>query len=183
MYGIVNRAIQDLVSETFGEEKWEIIKEKSGIDVDFFISTEPYDDDITYQLAGAISEEMTIPVHDVLFAFGEWWVLKTARQKYGGMMESGGASLKEFLVNLPVFHNRFLIMYPKLSPPEFTISHSEESSIWVHYRSKRIGLQDFVRGILSGLGEMYATPVHIELLQSRDDGSDHEIFKVSWQGL
>jgi len=33
---------------------------------------------------------------------------------------------------------------------------------------------------LSGLGQMYETPVNIELLQSRSEGSDHEIFKVSW---
>jgi hypothetical protein len=27
---------------------------------------------------------------------------------------------------------------------------------------------------------MYETPVIIELLESRDDGKNHEIFKVSW---
>ena len=49
MYGIVNKAIQDLVTETFGEDKWEAIKEKSTVDVEFFLSNEPYDDDITYK--------------------------------------------------------------------------------------------------------------------------------------
>jgi len=38
-------------------------------------------------------------------------VLKTAKEKYGSMMESGGNNLKEFLVNLPEFHNRFMMMY------------------------------------------------------------------------
>ena len=33
MYGIVNKAIEELVIENFGEQKWEIIKEKSGVDV------------------------------------------------------------------------------------------------------------------------------------------------------
>jgi len=27
---------------------------------------------------------------------------------------------------------------------------------------------------------MYDTPVTLELLEDRDSGSDHEIFKVSW---
>lgn len=56
MYGIVNKAIEDLVKVNFGEDKWDAIKEKSGVDVDFFISNEPYDDEITYKLAGAASE-------------------------------------------------------------------------------------------------------------------------------
>jgi hypothetical protein len=71
-----------LVSETFGPEIWILVKEKSGVDVDFFISTEPYDDDITYNLAIAVSEEMQMPLSDVLIAFGEWWILKTGRLLY-----------------------------------------------------------------------------------------------------
>ncbi len=180
MYGIVNKAIEDLVIENFGEQKWDAIKERSGVDVDFFISNEPYDDDITYKLAGAVSEEMNITVSAVLESFGEWWVLRTGKEKYGGLMEAGGNGLREFLVNLPVFHNRVMLIYPKLTPPEFKVSDAEERSIHVHYFSKRLGLQDFVRGLLSGLGKMYNTPATVELIQSRDDGFDHEIFKVSW---
>ena len=55
MYGIINKAIENLVVEKFGVEKWEIIKLKSGINIDFFLSNEPYDDAITYKLAGAIA--------------------------------------------------------------------------------------------------------------------------------
>jgi hypothetical protein len=45
MFGIINNAIEDLV-----KEKWESIKEERGIDVDFFISDQTYDDSITYDL-------------------------------------------------------------------------------------------------------------------------------------
>lgn len=180
MYGIVNKAIQDLVTETFGADKWEAVKEKSAVDVDFFLSNEPYDDSITYKLVGAASEVLGIPAGDVLQAFGEWWVLKTGKEKYGGLMEAGGNNLKEFLVNLPLFHNRIMLMYPKLTPPEFKVSNVEENSIHVHYHSERDGLQEFVRGLMSGLGKMYEVEVGVELLQSRGDGSSHEIFKVSW---
>ena len=83
MYGIVNKSIEELVIENFGEEKWELIRKRSGIEVDYFISNEPYDDNITYLLAGAISEEMNVPLDKVLFLFGEWWILKTTKEKYG----------------------------------------------------------------------------------------------------
>jgi hypothetical protein len=180
MYGIVNKAIEDLVKENFGDEKWEAVKTCSNVDVDYFLSNEPYDDDITYKLAGAISEEMDMHVHAVLQALGEWWILRTSKEKYGGLMEAGGNNLKEFLVNLPAFHNRVMLMYPKLTPPEFQVSDIEDNSIHVHYHSKREGLQEFVRGLLSGLAKMYDTEVEIELIQSRNDGESHEIFKVSW---
>lgn len=180
MYGIVNKAIEDLVKTNFGEEKWDLIKEKSGVDIDLFLSNEPYDDDITFKLAIASADVLGLTVGQVLNAFGEWWVLKTGKEKYGGLMQAGGNNLKEFLVNLPMFHNRIMLMYPKLTPPEFKVSHLEENSIHVHYHSKRQGLQEFVRGLLSGLGKLYEVAPEIELIQSRDDGFSHEIFKVSW---
>jgi hypothetical protein len=180
MYGIVNKAIQDLVITNFGEQKWEDIRERSGIEEDFFISSEPYDDAITYKLAVAISEEMNMSVSDVLITFGEWWVIKTTKEKYAGLMESGGSTLREFLVNLPLFHNRVMLIYPKLTPPEFKVSDVSDKSLNLHYFSKREGLQEFVRGLLQGLGKMFDTPVEIELLHTRDQGDTHEIFKVSW---
>jgi Haem-NO-binding len=180
MYGIVNKAIEELVIANFGEEKWETIKANSDIDVDYFISNEPYDDDITYKLAGAVSQEMQMTVADVLTAFGEWWILKTSKEKYGSLLSTGGESLRAFLIHLPDFHTRVMLMYPKLTPPEFKITHIEANSVQVHYFSKREGLQEFVRGLLQGLSKLYETETQIELLQTRDEGSSHEIFKVTW---
>jgi len=180
MYGIVNKAIEELVTTNFGEEKWEAIRLRSGIDIDFFISSEAYDDDITFKLAIAVSEEMGMTVSDVLIALGQWWVLKTTKEKYGGLMEAGGKDLREFLINLPLFHNRVMLIYPKLTPPEFKVTDITENSIHLHYLSKREGLQDFVRGLIQGLGIMYNTPVTINLIQTRDEGNSHEIFNVIW---
>ena len=180
MYGIVNKAIEELVVANFGEDKWEAIKLRSGVDVDYFISSEPYDDDLTFKLAQAVSDEMGMTLSAVLIAFGEWWVMKTTKDKYGGLLEAGGNNLKEFLINLPLFHNRVMLIYPKLTPPEFKVTDVTENSLNMHYFSKREGLQDFVRGLLQGLSMMYNTPVKINLIQTRDEGCSHEIFNVIW---
>jgi hypothetical protein len=97
-----------------------MLLERSGIDLDF-ISNEPYDDDITFKLAIAVSEEMNMSIGAVLIAFGECH--ENYIRKIPGLMNSGGINLKEFLVNLPVFHNRIMLIYPKLTTPEFKVSH------------------------------------------------------------
>lgn len=180
MYGIVNKAIEDLVKENFGAEKWELIKARSGVEEDFFISNEPYDDAITYKLAIASAEELGISVDQVLEVFGEFWVLRTSKEKYGGLMEAGGNNLREFLLNLPVFHNRVMLVYPKLTPPEFKVEMQEENNVKVHYFSKREGLQGFVKGLLQGLGKMYNTPCTVQMVQSRASGAPNDAFMVSW---
>ena len=181
MYGIVNKAIEELVITKFGHQKWEVIRNLSGIDHEFFISSESYDDDITFKLANAIALEMEINLDDVLIAFGEWWVVKTTKEKYGNLMEAGGNNLKDFLLNLPMFHNRVMLLYPKLTPPEFRVSDVTEFSLHLHYLSQRQGLREFVRGLIQGLGIVFKTKVVIELLQSREGGNSHEIYKISWQ--
>lgn len=180
MYGIINIAISDLVKENFGEDNWIAIKKRIGTEADYFLSNEPYHDSITYNLATAVAEEMQMPLVKVLELFGEWWILRTAKEKYGGLMELGGSNLKEFLLNLPMFHNRVMLIYPKLTPPEFKITDVTHNSVQLHYYSKRLGLREFVRGLLQGLGKMYNTPVFIEILEKNTDNPNHEIFKVSW---
>jgi hypothetical protein len=180
MYGIVNKSLEELVKSEFGLDVWNNVKKRSGVDVDFFISNEPYDDDVTYKLAIAVSEEVNLPLGKVLYTFGEWWILKTTIEKYGGLMHSGGSSLKEFLMNLPEFHNHIMLMYPKLTPPEFKVSDLTENSIHVHYFSKRIGLGDFVNGLLMGLATMFNTPATVTLMESNPDITNHAVFKVTW---
>ena len=180
MYGIINKSIGELVTNNFGEDKWQAVLNKSGMEDAYFISNEAYDDAITYKLAGTVAEVMNISLEQVLFAFGEWWILETTRTKYGGLLQSGGNNLKEFLINLPLFHNHIMLLYPKLTPPEFRISDVSDNSIYVHYYSKRAGLQEFVKGLLSGLSKLFTTETVIEHIDSKDKGNDHEIFKVSW---
>lgn len=180
MYGIVNDAIQGLVTTNFGEEAWEQIKSKSKVDVDLFLSHESYSDQSTFDLAIAASEVLDLPLKDVLFAFGEYWVLVTAKQKYGPLIESGGYTLKDFLLYLPDLHNRVMLIFPNLKPPEFKVSAVQERELHLHYISERNGLKNFVLGLISGLGKLYETEIEVEVLQCREEGADHEIFQIRW---
>ena len=180
MYGIVNKAIQGLVTENFGLESWQKIKEKSGVSVDAFLSNEPYPDQTTFDLAIAASEVLKIELKDILLSFGEYWVLKTGQESYGSLMKAGGDNLKSFLINLPNFHSRVMLIYPNLTPPEFKITDVEENSINVHYISTRNGLHYFMYGLLQGLGKMYKVEIKIEILALKSDGAANDVFKVRW---
>jgi hypothetical protein len=94
-------------------------------------------------------------------------------------MEAGGNDLKEFLINLPLFHNRVMLIYPKLTPPEFKVTDITENSINLHYFQKRRP-SGFCKRFNSRISKMYNTPVTINLVQTRDEGSSHEIFNVIW---
>ena len=83
MYGLVNRAIEDLIVENHGTEVWGQICAKAGLPREPFISMDSYSDAVTYKLVGAVSEVLDIPAEQVLEAFGRYWTLYTAEKGYG----------------------------------------------------------------------------------------------------
>jgi len=180
MYGMVNKAVEEMVCMHHGESVWEQIKSRAGVDVDVFMSNEPYPDEITYRLVGAASEVLNLPAEQVLEAFGEHWVLHTARDAYGGLLQAAGSSLPEFLRNLPNFHSRVAMIFPKLQPPRFECTDVAADSLRLHYFTHRDGLAPFVVGLMHGLGKMYATPVSVRQAESRAEGADHDVFDVRW---
>ena len=178
MYGIVYKAIRDYVITTFGAELWEVIKAKSGVTLDFSLTEQPYNDDITYKLAEAVSGETGMPIDEVLTAFGEQVIEHT--RTLNGFMDSRGDNLKDYLVNLPNFHNRIMLIYPELTPPEFRISQIAVESLYLHYISKRGGLRDFIKGYLKGLAKVFNEKVTVEPIQPLNENTPQEVFKISW---
>lgn len=180
MYGMVNKAIEEMVCQGHGEEAWERIRQRAGVDVEVFVRNQSYDDVCTYQLVGAAATELGLPAEAVLRAFGEYWVQYTGKAGYQALMAAGGSSLQEFLLNLPNLHTRVIMLYPKLVPPTFECTDLGERSLLLHYRSHRQGLTEFVVGLVRGLGLMFATPVEVTIHESRAQGADHDVFRVSW---
>ena len=105
MYGLVNKAIQDLISNKFGEDKWQEIKKLSGFEDDFFIGLQPYPDSVTYDLVKNASKVLGADASVVMEAFGEYWILYTANEGYGEMMDLAGDTLTDFLNNLDMLDN------------------------------------------------------------------------------
>ncbi|MBD2346906.1 heme NO-binding domain-containing protein [Anabaena subtropica] len=181
MYGLVNKAIQDMVCSRFGEDIWQEIKQKADIDIDVFISMEGYPDDTTHKLVKAASVVLGLSPSEIMQAFGEFWVQYTSEEGYGEMMDMSGDTLPEFLENLDNLHARVGISFPKLQPPSFECSDIEENHMNLHYRSNREGLAPMILGLVKGLGTRFDTEVDITQTQNRDDGADHDEFLVKYQ--
>lgn len=180
MYGLVNKAVEDMISDQFGDAKWGAIKAKAGVDVEAFVSNQPYPDEITYALVGAATQVLQVSQDELLIRLGKHWVLKTAAENYGPMMKSGGKNLREFLINLPNFHTRVAMLYPQLKPPLFTYSNLTNTSLMLHYHTHRPGLTMFVVGLVQGLGQYYNTPVQCDVADSKDAGGNHDVFAIRW---
>lgn len=179
MYGMVNKAIQGMIVRDHGEAVWRAVAQRAEIDAEIFVSNRTYDDSVTYALVGAASSVLGLSARDVLFAFGRFWILTTAREGYGPLMDASGATLRAFLRGLPTFHTRVVLSLPALRPPTFTLVDESPTHVRLRYESERAGLVPFVEGLLDGLAEHYRERVTVLHEQHADVGGQ-DVFLIVW---
>lgn len=180
MYGIVNRAVEELIIERFGIDKWEEIKQKAGFNSEGFMTLKPYPDALTFKLVGAASEILNVPADTLLEAFGEYWILYTAEKGYGEMLNLAGDSFPSFLKNLNMLHGRVSNLMPELAPPQFECRNEKENSIELIYRSHRNGMIPMLYGLIKGLAKRFNKEVVIEEIDSSVEENTTVIFLLTW---
>ena len=178
MYGVINRAIEELVVSMKGEPGWRSVCAHAGLASDGFVSMQSYDDDVTYRLVDAVSHRLGLPASQVLEVFGEYWITYTAKEGYGGMLEAGGKSLREFLGNLNDMHGRIGTIFPQLRMPLFRVTPVSDAAFLLHYASTRPGLSPMIVGLVRGLAKRFDQDVSVVLQQPRQTQQDEDIFLV-----
>jgi Haem-NO-binding len=181
MYGLVNKAIADMVVTRFGTETWDEIRQKAHVEVDSFLSMEGYPDDVTHRLVKAASVVLNLTAAQIMEAFGEFWVDYTAQEGYGEMLDMSGDNLPEFLQNLDNMHARVGVSFPKLKPPSFECNETDENTLSLEYRSEREGLTPMVVGLVKGLGTRFDTEVDVTQTKSREEGADCDEFSIKYK--
>ncbi|MFM7194279.1 MAG: heme NO-binding domain-containing protein [Bacteroidota bacterium] len=180
MYGLVNKAIRDLIVENFGTEKWSEICRISDFPDEEFVAMSPYPDALTYTLVGNASKVLGADASVLLDKFGEYWVLYTANEGYGDLLSLSGNNLAEFLGNMDMLHNRIAGIMPDLKPPKFRTRNQQDRSIELEYYSHREGLTPMIFGLIRGLGKRFGQECTIEQIQERKSIEDCHVFKISW---
>lgn len=171
MYGMVNRAIMDLVLANWDQATWERICRRADLSAIKFSNTTVYDDAVTYDLVAAASEELGLPADDILESFGRHWILFTGREGWGPLFDMAGHDLRSFVDGLDAMHARVQASMPDCRMPSFTVEAADDGSLEIGYRSDRDGLGPMVVGLLAGLAEHFDESWAIERADRTAAGS------------
>lgn len=178
MYGLVNRALQQLVCSCKGEEAWNEIRRKAGVEDEVFMRMDAYPDEITYRLVGAASEVLEIEAPALMRQFGRYWTRFTMDEGYGAMLNDLGQNFQEALSALDSMHARVALLYPELKPPTFRVTDVTPDGLSLHYYSHRPGLGQVVHGLVEGLATRFGIEVDIVQTYTKDDEHDHDRFDI-----
>ncbi|MEM7205546.1 MAG: heme NO-binding domain-containing protein [Planctomycetota bacterium] len=178
MYGLVNKAIEELICRQHGAAAWRRIVERAGLDDTGFVSMDDYPDSVTYGLVQSASAELDVPGADLLEAFGRHWISYTGREGYGELLDASGRSFDEFLDQLDALHSRVGLTLPNLRPPSFVVERGEPGAWRLRYYSERVGLAPMVVGLVRGLADRFGMEVDVMLEAPRSAESDCDVFAI-----
>jgi len=178
LYGLIHRAIRDCIKENYGNAAWEKVHQDAGTNDSHFVSLQSFPDDIAFGMVAAACNAIPISAEKLLHTLGRHWVLKTAKQEYGPILDFGGRDLLSFLRNLDAMHEQVAISFSNLQQPSFHVTEDKDGTALLHYKSHRDGLSAFVVGLLSGLSEHFGEPIHVEQVKAKADGDDHDVFRI-----
>lgn len=182
MYGLVNRALQQLVCSQRGEQVWNEIRAKAGVGHEVFLRMDSYPDEVTHNLVAAASEVLATPADVLLREFGRYWMRYTMVEGYGSLLSDLGGTLHEAFVALDAMHARVALLYPELKPPKFKVVSPEPGRFLLHYHSHRTGFVPMVGGLVEGMGERYGLKLEVVHLHPRSETREDDVFEIRVTG-
>lgn len=171
MYGMIHRAIRNMIIEAKGEGVWDELARRSGFGPAEMISGEVYDDEVTLTLLAAASECLEIPADDLLVRFGRYWIIFAQRGSFNHIMDFTGKDIQSFIANLDRMHEGVQAVMPQARMPSFNVIENSLGKIAVAYKSQRSGLELFVLGLLQGLLDRFGLAGSVEQHGRRDGAS------------
>ncbi|MBI5017505.1 MAG: heme NO-binding domain-containing protein [Deltaproteobacteria bacterium] len=177
MRGIINKGIEELVLERWGDAAWNEVKRLAGCDEPFFAVSSSYPDETTAALIDAASRVSGLPPESVMIEYGKYVVPHSLKRHYPSFFALAGASPRQFLLNLNRVHREVTKSIRGARPPFFRIDEAEDGRLQIEYGSER-RLCAVLHGLLLGVGLALGQELTVRHTECRDRGDPACRFEV-----
>ncbi|WP_299654459.1 heme NO-binding domain-containing protein [uncultured Tateyamaria sp.] len=176
MHGLINRAIQCFVTDSYGADKW--VEAIRFADLDFveFEAMLIYDDDITPRVLDAISQILDRPRSDVMEDMGTYLVSHPNVEALRRLLRFGGVTFVEFLHSLDDLPDRARLAVSDLNLPRIELRDHSPTHFSLICESPIDGYGHVMMGILRTMADDYGA---LALLEYTGSGNGVETISVT----
>lgn len=178
MYGMIHRALRQMVLDERGEEVWSSIQRIANVELSDFISSATYPDEVTQRLLSTSSEVLGQDSDKMLEQFGQFWIRYAEASSFASILAFTGQDLVSFISNLDRMHRTIADVMINARMPSFSVLAHDVGQITVEYRSTRTGLAPFVSGLLLGLLDRFNLKGSVNLISEEPSRS---IFLIEYE--
>mgnify|MGYP000214499287 CR=1 FL=1 len=162
MHGLVNRAIERFVRDSYGTEAWRAVTRRAGLEMTSFEAMLAYDDKLTEDLLGAIAAHLEKPRDEVLEDIGTYLVSHPNLEALRRLLRFGGVTFVDFLHSLDDLPGRARLAVEDLELPRLELRDHAANLFSLLCRSRYHGFGHVMMGVLRALADDYGALVLLE---------------------
>ena len=166
MHGLINKAIQSFITDSFGEAVWHNVRDQAGIaqelGPDGFEAMQHYDDRVTEAMLTVAGRLLDRSRCSLLEDLGTYLVSNPQLASLRRLLRFGGVSFTDFLYSLEDLPGRTRLAVPELALPEIDTEEQGEGRFLLICRACPPGFGHVMMGILRALADDYGALAVIE---------------------
>lgn len=175
MKGIVFNVLQEIVTETAGEEVWDSVVERSGVG-GAYTALGTYDDAELLDISTVLAADVGLELPDAFRWVGER-AMPHFFERYPQLFDHAG-TLSLVLALNRIIHPEVYKIYPGAEPPTFVYDIIDENShVRMEYQSRR-HMCTFAEGLVLGAAAHYREQVEVSQPECRLRGDSRCVLDV-----
>ena len=178
MHGLINRAIQCFVRDSYGQPRWLEVTRVAGVEITDFEAMLHYDDSITESLIDAAQKVIGVSEETILEDIGTYLVTHPNVEALRRLLRFGGVDFVDFLDSLDELPDRAKLAVDDLDLPAMELHQHSSETFTLTCRGDRPGFGHVMIGILRTLADDYGALVFLEHRGIKEDAEVVEITLV-----
>ncbi|MEO9683091.1 MAG: heme NO-binding domain-containing protein [Tateyamaria sp.] len=176
MHGLINRAIQCFVSDSYGADNWVEVARVANLRFVEFESMLVYDDDLTPNLLDSVSYVLNRPRDDVMEDIGTYLVSHPNVERLRRLLRFGGVTFVEFLHSLDDLPDRARLAVSDLTLPRIELREHGPGHFSLICESPLVGYGHVVMGVLRAMADDYGA---LAVLEHAGSGKGVETISIT----
>lgn len=162
MHGLINRAVQSFVCQTYGTDRWQQVTVASELGFSEFEAMLIYDDDQSLRVLDALCAELERPQAEVLEDLGTYLVSNPQVEALRRLLRFGGVSYVEFLHSLDDLPDRARLAVSDLHLPPLELRELTVGQFSLTCGAGLPGYASVMMGILRAMADDYGALVMLD---------------------
>lgn len=163
MHGLINRSLENFLSDTYGADVWRDVAKGAGLGFEHFESMFDYDDGLTYAVLGSAAERLAKSDDTILEDLGTYLVSSPNVKSLRRLLRFGGVTFVEFLHSLDDLYDRAKLAVPELEMPQLTLLNDDGvGSFKLICKGPHSGFGQVMLGVLRAMADDYGALVFME---------------------
>ena len=171
MHGLVNKAIECFLRDTYGDRFWTDVSDDAGLDVDTFEAMLCYDDDLTYLVIDAASARLSKPADELLEDLGTYIIANDRYDPLRRLLRFSGETFEEFLLSVDELPDRTRLALPDLHLAPISVVPDGANRFEICCGPGIPGFGNVLSGVVRAMADDYGALVTLNKRAATPDGA------------